>query len=366
MEDDDDDFYGNGGGEEEAQDAMETEADGKDQKMESDSGSEEDSSDDDVQITLEKPDGAKAEPPPGSKAAREKAASLKTAAASTTSPSKPSKSKPQPKKDPSDRRDSSAAPNTIKTTLTHNNKEGKDFPALRHSAVDVNDTPIWPANGKPITSIDIDADLAEHSKPWRLPGTDQTDFFNYGFDEYTWVQYSLRQQAMGNTISGLKAEDAQLKAMFGEMGGPGSGGQGGGGGGGGGGMQGMPPGMPGMPTPEQMQEMMAQGLVPPEFAAMLGMGGGGGMGQQQGGQFGQQQGQFGQGGGFGGNSASPNPQPGQGFQPPQGPSGGQQQQWMPPQGSENYSPQQLQMLQEQQMGGGGGGRGRGRGRRGGW
>jgi pre-mRNA 3'-end-processing factor FIP1 len=295
---------------------------------------------------------------PGSKAARQKERESKASA----EPSKPAKSGSS-KKQETQRRGSSSAPTAVKTTLTHNGKEGKDFPEVRSSKVDVNDNPIWPANGKPITEIEIDSDLAEHSKPWRLPGTDQTDFFNYGFDEYTWVQYSLRQQQMGNTISGLKAEDAQLKAMFGEMGGPGAGGAGGQGGGPGG-MPPMPPGMPGMPTPEQMQQMMAAGLVPPEFAQMLGMDG---MGQQ--GQFGQGGG-FQQGGGFGGqgqNGASPNPQPGQGFQPPSGPSGGgqqNQQQWMPPPGSENYSPQQLAIMQEQM--GGGGGRGRGRGRRGGW
>ncbi|KAI5444658.1 hypothetical protein KIW84_013075 [Lathyrus oleraceus] len=28
-------------------------------------------------------------------------------------------------------------------------------------------------------------------KPWRLPGADITDYFNFGFDENTWKQYRL-------------------------------------------------------------------------------------------------------------------------------------------------------------------------------
>ena len=147
-----------------------------------------------------------------------------------------------------EQRTSSAQPTAVKGTLAHDGKEGKDFPEIRSSKLDVNGTPTWPANGKPITAVDIDADLAENSKPWRLPGTDQTDFFNYGFDEYTWAQYCVRQQSMANTISDQKQQDAQMKAMFG-----------GGGGNAQGGGSGMPPGMPpmpsmqGMPSPEESE-----------------------------------------------------------------------------------------------------------------
>ena len=38
------------------------------------------------------------------------------------------------------------------------------------------------------TAFDIDID-EEESRPWRLPYTDLTDFFNYGFDEVTWKVY---------------------------------------------------------------------------------------------------------------------------------------------------------------------------------
>lgn len=222
----------------------------------------------------------------------------------------------------------------------------------------MNGAPTWPGVNKPITEVDIDADLAEQSKPWRLPGTDITDFFNYGFDEYTWTQYCVRQQMMGNTINEQKQADAQMKAFFG--GGPGGGGGGanpggGMGGGGGGGMPGMPPGMP-MPDAQQMEMMVQQGVIPPEFAQqmMQQMGGMGGMGGGQG---------MGPGFGSGQNSASPQPGPGQGFQPPQGPASGSP---FPGGNMEGYSAQQMAIMQEQQGPmGGGGGRG-GRGRRRGW
>ncbi|KAK3714945.1 hypothetical protein LTR37_007435 [Vermiconidia calcicola] len=359
MEEDDDDFYGGQASAPDAQHQDFEQGDGTDVKMEAGDEQQEeddDSSDEDVQFTLEKPEG---ETPAPSKTkqqkttAHDRTASSEVKARRTSTPVK------------QEQRAGSTQPTAVKGTLTHDGKEGKDFPGVRISKVDVNGTPIWPANGKPITEVDIDADLAEHSKPWRLPGTDQTDFFNYGFDEYTWAQYCLRQQTMSNNISDQKQADAQMKAMFGGAGGPG------GGGGGQGGPPGMPsmPGMGGMPSPEEMmQQMMSAGLNPGDqnqfmqFMMSGGMPPGGGPGQQnqqQGGGFAQQGG--GGGGGFGG-SASPHPQ-GQGFQPPQGPSSHNQQGDQGGFNTEGYSPQQLAIMQQQQQGGGGGrGRGRGRGR----
>ena len=43
-----------------------------------------------------------------------------------------------------------------------------------------------------MTAYDIDFDtLDEH--PWRQPGTDLTHFFNYGFNEATWLDYTEKQ-----------------------------------------------------------------------------------------------------------------------------------------------------------------------------
>ncbi|KAG8628153.1 hypothetical protein KVT40_004026 [Elsinoe batatas] len=246
-----------------------------------------------------------------------------------------------------------AAPTTVKSETTFVGgklavQDGSKYPEYRSSTIKLDDTPIYDPAGKPITEIDLDADVAMETKPWRVPGTDPTDFFNYGFDEFTWVQYCMKQKEMREQVSGLKNEHKQFEAMFG------------GGSGGGGGMPPMPA-MPGMPdmNPEMMTQMMssmqAQGMDPSQMdfgsfmqqmqqMGMPGMPGMGGMGGNFGGQNMQHQ-----------NSGQGYNQ--QQFQGNQGFVGGTPQSQ---QNLEGYSPQQLAMLQQQQ---GGGGRGRGRGRR---
>jgi pre-mRNA 3'-end-processing factor FIP1 len=196
---------------------------------------------------------------------------------------------------------------------------GASYPAQRTSTVDVNSNPVYPPQGKPLLQVDMDADLAEEQKIWRRPGEDQSDYFNYGFDEFTWETYRQRQLTMANTIERQKNDIVQMQQMMG------------------GGM----PSMPGPPAPSG----------PPTGPGGGGPGGGGGMNEQaqmemmfqqmvsQGmdpsqmdfGSFMQMAGQ-GMGGGFGG---------------PGGPGGG-------PQGG----------FQQSNQGGGGGRGGRGRGR--GW
>ncbi|EPZ33758.1 Pre-mRNA polyadenylation factor Fip1 domain-containing protein [Rozella allomycis CSF55] len=41
--------------------------------------------------------------------------------------------------------------------------------------------------------IDVDPEELEE-KPWRKPGADITDYFNYGFTEQTWKQYCQKQR----------------------------------------------------------------------------------------------------------------------------------------------------------------------------
>ena len=118
--------------------------------------------------------------------------------------------------------------------------------------------PIWPGNGKPILEMDIDADLAEHSKPWRITGTDQTDYFNYGFDEYTWTTYCIKQRGVRAQIEEQKVADEQskeqMKALLGM--GDASGAN----------PMGMPPMGGGMPDMDQMmQRMIASGKNPMDF-----------------------------------------------------------------------------------------------------
>ncbi|KAL7635230.1 UNVERIFIED_CONTAM: hypothetical protein RMT77_014217 [Armadillidium vulgare] len=49
-----------------------------------------------------------------------------------------------------------------------------------------------------------DFSLAElEDKPWRKPGADLSDYFNYGFTEDTWIKYCERQKRMRNSESGV-------------------------------------------------------------------------------------------------------------------------------------------------------------------
>jgi pre-mRNA 3'-end-processing factor FIP1 len=48
------------------------------------------------------------------------------------------------------------------------------------------------------TAFDVDIDMLE-DKPWRKPGVDISDYFNYGFDEHSWrvrklVQWEKRER----------------------------------------------------------------------------------------------------------------------------------------------------------------------------
>ena len=48
-------------------------------------------------------------------------------------------------------------------------------------------------DGKPLTQVDLET-LA--NKPWRIPGLDISDYFNYGFDEFTWTAYCCKQDKL--------------------------------------------------------------------------------------------------------------------------------------------------------------------------
>ncbi|KAK4935864.1 hypothetical protein LTR10_023176 [Elasticomyces elasticus] len=173
---------------------------------------------------------------------------------------------------------------------TPKDRSGAEYPARHTSKIDPNGNPVHPATGKPILSTDFDVDFtSESAKPWRKPGADITDYFNYGFDEFTWASYCLKQQQMPKEVKEITQQAEQLKAFVEGI--PG------------GGMPGMPP-MPGaaapsagpdmsamaMPSEAQMQQMFtamtSQGLDPTamdpsQFMQFMGGGGGGGMMGQQ-------------------------------------------------------------------------------------
>ncbi|KAH8728684.1 Fip1 motif-domain-containing protein, partial [Phaeosphaeriaceae sp. PMI808] len=199
-----------------------------------DNDDDEEDSDSDIDIIIDKPQAA---PKPATiqQAPESKAIKIEAPPQSTPTPSQPS----QP------------LPTGIVPQLSA--IPGTSFPALRTSTIDVNDNPVYPPQGKPLLQVDMDADLAEEQKIWRRPGEDQSDYFNYGFDEFTWETYRQRQMSMAGTIEQQKNDMVQMQQMMG------------------GGM----PGMPSMPGPGPVQNN-APGGVPTGPAG--GVGGGGGAG----------------------------------------------------------------------------------------
>ncbi|KAI0082314.1 Fip1-domain-containing protein [Panus rudis PR-1116 ss-1] len=65
-------------------------------------------------------------------------------------------------------------------------------------------------DGRSILELDLAA-LAE--KPWRRPGADISDWFNYGFDEISWEAYCYRRRELGEVASVLKANVLNFAGM---------------------------------------------------------------------------------------------------------------------------------------------------------
>ncbi|RHY93457.1 hypothetical protein DYB37_011520 [Aphanomyces astaci] len=60
------------------------------------------------------------------------------------------------------------------------------------------------------TAFDVDIDVLE-DKPWRKPGVDISDYFNYGFDETTWREYCIKQQQNRRELAYKKAQDKEAE-----------------------------------------------------------------------------------------------------------------------------------------------------------
>ncbi|ROT41962.1 Fip1-domain-containing protein [Sodiomyces alkalinus F11] len=271
---------------------------------------DEDDDDSDIEIVTERKDGTKAAPPTQSRYSDIRNIPQRSASNDVSTKQPPASKSPQPKiESPAQRL---AVPSADKAAA-----------AASSSKIDINGNPIYTPTGKHITAINIDEDLPDNEKPWRKPGTDISDYFNYGFDEFTWALYAAKQEAIRNEynpdlmMAGNKKmmEDFGSMMMMGGMNMPGAAAPGPQPGGPAQpGMSAMPsmgamPGMEGMPPDMQamMQQMMASGMDPSQmdpgamsamFAGMQNQGAaaaaaqGGGQGQG----FGQGGGGFGAGG----------------------------------------------------------------------
>ncbi|GAV02700.1 hypothetical protein RvY_13231-1 [Ramazzottius varieornatus] len=94
---------------------------------------------------------------------------------------------------------------------------------LRKGGIDFNDVP--EINGVPVTEFNIDT---LEDKPWKKPGADLSDYFNYGFNEDTWRMYCDKQRNMRSEAHRLEHAHNQISTVskndnskYGGPGGPG-------------------------------------------------------------------------------------------------------------------------------------------------
>ncbi|KAG6911316.1 hypothetical protein DXG01_002155 [Tephrocybe rancida] len=77
-----------------------------------------------------------------------------------------------------------------------------------HPAIDP--TATGALDGRSILDVDLGA-MSE--KPWRRPGSDISDWFNYGFDEISWEAYCYRRRDLGELANVLKTNVINFSGM---------------------------------------------------------------------------------------------------------------------------------------------------------
>ncbi|EDR15306.1 uncharacterized protein LACBIDRAFT_301408 [Laccaria bicolor S238N-H82] len=77
-----------------------------------------------------------------------------------------------------------------------------------HPAIDPTATGVF--DGRSILEVDLNA-MAD--KPWRRPGSDISDWFNYGFDEISWEAYCYRRRDLGELANVLKTNVINFAGM---------------------------------------------------------------------------------------------------------------------------------------------------------
>lgn len=93
-----------------------------------------------------------------------------------------------------------AVPSTNQTTT--NNSQATNA-AASIGTFDLNG--IGSIAGQSIFDVDLDDETGPAGeRPWRKPGADITDYFNYGFNEVTWRMYCLRQRVLREEYGNAK------------------------------------------------------------------------------------------------------------------------------------------------------------------
>ncbi|CAG8687429.1 2966_t:CDS:10 [Rhizophagus irregularis] len=104
--------------------------------------------------------------------------------------------------------DNAASPTSISNLGRDMSIEGGQASSSRTPGVDIN--AIGTIDGTSIYDVDLDS---FEDKPWRKPGADITDYFNYGFNEYTWKAYCAKQKQMREDQHQRKKIHAKLNNL---------------------------------------------------------------------------------------------------------------------------------------------------------
>ncbi|EPX74550.1 mRNA cleavage and polyadenylation specificity factor complex subunit [Schizosaccharomyces octosporus yFS286] len=86
-------------------------------------------------------------------------------------------------------------------TVEVKSMEPQDTSAAAETAQQVDINPTAKIDGKNIFEVDLES---LEDKPWRKPGADISDYFNYGFDEFTWAAYCAKQTTLRDDFSPQK------------------------------------------------------------------------------------------------------------------------------------------------------------------
>jgi hypothetical protein len=71
--------------------------------------------------------------------------------------------------------------------------------AAAKTGIDINT--IGQYEGVDIINVDLES---FEDKPWRKPGADITDYFNFGFNESTWKAYCMKQRQIRDELAAQK------------------------------------------------------------------------------------------------------------------------------------------------------------------
>ena len=82
---------------------------------------------------------------------------------------------------------------TGKVVVSTQQKQDGTASAAKPAAGGIDLDAVGQLDGKPITDVELES---FEDKPWRKPGADITDYFNYGFNEATWRAYCNKQKIL--------------------------------------------------------------------------------------------------------------------------------------------------------------------------